>query len=334
MPVMTADALSRELERGEKGGVFFLFGDETYLKEEVADVVVAAHLDPATRDFNLDQLRGDAVEPETLASVLATPPMMAEWRVVVVRDAEGLAGSARMREIIEAAVAAPPAGLALVLVARLPARSRAKFYDVLRKRTRAVELAPLSAGDLPGWLMQRAATQGIELDPAAARALPAAVGSDLGVLSGELAKLREFVGERGRITRADVERAVGVVARHNRWEWFDVVGAGRLDEARRMLPTLLDAGESGVGLVIGLGSHFLRLALAANAGEQGLARELPPHQKWLARRITQQSRRWSAADLDVALDELLRADRLLKSSSLGDHPILEDTLLRVGARRA
>lgn len=334
MPVLAAEALSRAVERGEKGGVFFLFGDEEYLKEEAASALVSAHLDPATRDFNLDQLRGDSVEPETLASVLATPPMMAEWRVVLVRDAQGLAASARLREIVESVLAAPPAGLALILVAQLPPRSRARFYSTLRDGARSAEFAPLSVADLPGWLMARASVDGVELEPDAARALAAAVGSDLGTLGGELAKLRDFVGERRRVTLADIETAVGPVARQNRWEWFDIVGAGRLDEARRSLRTLLDAGESGVGLVIGLGSHFLRLALAATGGERGLADELPPHQKWLARRIAAQARSWPAFQLAGALDDLLRADRLLKSSSLNDEQIMEDTLLRMSARRA
>ncbi|GIS79436.1 MAG: hypothetical protein CM1200mP14_10020 [Gammaproteobacteria bacterium] len=40
------------------------------------------------QDFNLDQLRGTETDIETVASVMATPPMMAEWRVVVVREGE------------------------------------------------------------------------------------------------------------------------------------------------------------------------------------------------------------------------------------------------------
>ena len=69
----------------DKGGAFFLHGDDSFRKEETARALVEWHLDPATRDFNLDPLRGSEGSVETLASVLATPPMMAEWRVVVLR---------------------------------------------------------------------------------------------------------------------------------------------------------------------------------------------------------------------------------------------------------
>ena len=39
--------------------------------------MVSAYLDEATRDFNCDQMRGADVSADDLASLLATPPMMA-----------------------------------------------------------------------------------------------------------------------------------------------------------------------------------------------------------------------------------------------------------------
>ncbi len=332
MPQLSPDRLLRTLADGERGGVYFFFGDEEFPKEEAAARVVEAHLDPATRDFNLDQLRGTELDVELLASVLETPPMMAEWRVVVVRDAQGLAGSPRARAVVERLLERPAPALALVLLAQLPEKSRAKFYDLLKRRARAVEFARLAPGDVPGWLMARAGAQGVELEPAAARALAAAVGPEMGVLMRELAKLRDFVGERGRIAEADVEAAVGSVPRQNRWEWFDLVGEAKFDRARAALPVLLDSGESGVGLVIGLGTQFLRLAIVAAGGPKALEAELPNHQRWLAGRIAAQARRWTPESLDAALDDLLRADRLLKSASLGDGQVLEELLLRLQSR--
>lgn len=111
-----------------------------------------------------------------------------------------------------------------------------------------------------------------------------------------------------------------------------MVGDARFRDARAALPVLLEASESGVGLVIGLGTHFLRLGIAASGGERALGQVLPPHQRWLAGRIAKQARRWSEADAQDAIDDLLRADRLLKSSSLDERQILEEMLLRMEQR--
>ncbi|NIP81054.1 MAG: hypothetical protein GWM90_18280, partial [Gemmatimonadetes bacterium] len=101
MPALSHERLTRQLREGERGGVFFLHGEEDHLKRLAAREVVAAHLDPGTRDFNMDEVRGGEVEAETLASLIQTPPMMAEWRVVVVRDTESLAGSATFRKLLQ-----------------------------------------------------------------------------------------------------------------------------------------------------------------------------------------------------------------------------------------
>lgn len=332
MAVIRADAVMRALADGRRGGTYFLYGDQELLKERLAGAIIEAHLDPSIRDFNLDQLRGGDLDAEALASALATPPMLAEWRVVVVREAQLLAGAARIRGTIEQLLLRPLPGLALILLADIPAGSKAQFYDRLRHDAVAVELASLPEADLPGWLMEEAEARDFQLEPEAARALAAAIGNDLGTLVRELDKLRDYVGERRQATVSDVEAAVGVVARQDRWAWFDLVGDGKLAEARRAIPVLLQAGETGVGLVIGLGTQLLRIALAVHGGQKALEAELPPRQRWLASRVARQARRWSAPAVDAALDDLLRADRLLKSAPLGDERVLDELLLRLEAR--
>ena len=266
-----------------RGGVFYLHGDDDFRKEEVVRALVDAHLDLATREFNFDPLRGSEVDPETLASVLGTPPMMAEWRVVVIREAEGLAGSARARDILLASVTRPAPGLALILSCRVPDGSKAKFYKDLEKTARSVEFRAITAEDVPGWLMDRARERyGVEMDAEASEALGAAVGEDLGVLSQELEKLAQYVGDRKRVSLADVEAAGTRLPRQDRWRWFDLVGEARLDEALDSLGTLFDQGETGVGLVAGLTTQFLRMGIVAEQGPGALEAILPQHQRFLA----------------------------------------------------
>jgi DNA polymerase-3 subunit delta len=256
---------------------------------------------------------------------------MAPWRVVVLREAQALGTSARLRAAVESILDRPVPELALILVANLPDRSKAKIYQRLTKEAVAVEFPQLQPAEVPDWLIAWAEERQLTLEPAAARALVSAIGPELGVLIQEMGKLREYVGDKRTMTKQDVAAVVGEVPRVNRWDWMDAVGEGRFTEARAGLGTLLDT-ETGVGLVIGLGSHFLRLALAARAGERALAEALPPYQRWLAARIAKQARRWTPDAIDAALDDLLRADRLLKSTSLNERQIIEELLLRMHSR--
>jgi DNA polymerase-3 subunit delta len=330
MNVLSPEGLHRALRDGRRGGAYFVFGEEEHLKDEVVAALVDAHLDVATRDFNLDVLRAADTPPETLSSIVATPPLLAEWRVVILRDVQAMAVSARARSVLEQLLERPIPGLLFVLTAQIP--GRAQFYETLKKRSTPVECRPLSDADLPGWLLERAAARGVSLDPDAALQLVSAVGSELGILLQELNKLTEFAGQRQRITIEDVHGTVGRIERMGRWQWFDLVGQRKFNEARAALPALLDAGENGVGLCIGLGAQFLRIAVGAAGGQRLLESALPPNQKWLAGRILGQARAWTVETAERVLEDLLRADRLLKSTSMSDLQVLEELLFRMQAR--
>jgi len=313
----------------EPGGVFFLWGEDEFRKEEAARALVELHLEPSTGAFNFDPLRGTEVEVQALASLLATPPMMAPWRVIVLRETEALAGSPRSREVITDLRDRPPPGLALILVASIPERSRAKFYRELKKGAHSVEFPRVSSNDVPGWILERVRGHyDREIEEEAARALGAAVGTDLGVLSQELEKLTSLVEEGETIRLADVREAGTYLPEVDRWAWFDRVGKREFGEALAELPTLLGQGESGVGLAIGLGTHLLRIGIGAAGGKKALEEALPPHlRRWLAPRLAGQARRWEVEEVEGALHGLRRVDRLLKSSGFDERAILEEWLL-------
>ncbi len=325
--------LPKVLTQGSSGGVFFLYGEDEHRKGEAVQALVEAHLDPGTRDFNLDIVEASDVSVDDLARILATPPMMAERRVVVVKGTEVFAGAARSRDLILGLVENPLPDLALILSARIPERSKAKFYQTLIKRTQSVEFARMAPDDVPGWLMEEAKDRfGATLEPDAARALGQAIGTDLGILSREIEKLTAVAGAESRITLEHVRAAGIVLLKQDRWKWFDLVGGRRFREAVAGVRVLLNQGESGVGLTVGLSTHLLRIGLVVESGPRALEEVLPPHQRWLSRQIGAQAGGWSADAIRSAILGLLRVDRLLKASSLSDEHHLEEWLLTLMSR--
>jgi DNA polymerase-3 subunit delta len=321
------------LEGGPRGGVFYLHGDDGFQKAQAARALVEAHLDPGTADFNYDRLAGSELDVQALASILATPPMMAEWRVVEIREVEALAGQPSAREVLLGVAESPPPGLALVLLATVPQGSKAKFYSSLKKTAQSIEFRAISQEDAPGWLMGYARDRfAVEMEPDAAVAVAGAIGSDLGMLANELEKLVAVAGEGEPVT-LEVARTAGVhLAQVDRWRWIDRVGRKEFLGALGDLDGLMAQGESGVGLVIGLATHLLRVGLAAEGGAGALERALPAHQRWLAGKIAPQGRLWSPPEVELALLDLEEVDRNLKRSAVKDEEILRAWLLILVAR--
>ena len=319
---------SHGLRNKGKGGAFFLFGGDRFQKEEEGRALVEWHLDPATRDFNFDPLRGSEVSVENLASTLATPPMMAEWRVVFLREVEALASSSRAREVLLEVVRTPPPGLALILLATIPKKSSAKFYKELQRLTSSKEFPEVGPNDVPGWVVSWAASRhGREITEEAARALGAGVGTDQGVLAQEVEKLTTLV-EDGEPIGLEAVRAAGTrIPSEDRWVWMDRVGRREFGDALKGLGILVSQGETGVSLTSGLATHLIRVALARAGGAAALESALQPNQKWLGRRLHEQAKRWSMEELEKAILGLRRVDRLLKSSTLPDDQVLEEWLL-------
>src|SRR3954468_10781040 len=102
------------IEKRSFDPAYLFVGDDDFRKNEALTLLLDAAVDPATRDFNLEVRRGSELSGEALGSILGTPPMLAERRVVVVRDAGSLKKDAK--QAAEDYLAKPSPDVMFVLV--------------------------------------------------------------------------------------------------------------------------------------------------------------------------------------------------------------------------
>ncbi len=332
MGELTFNGLRDRLSQGKIGGNYFLKAEDSFLRDEAIDLLTLAHLDDGSADFDLDLIDGEGVGAETLASRLETPPLLSPHRVVVIRSAQSLTPSARA--VVERAVQGASSGRVLIVSAELPKSSKAKFYNVLQKNCTVVSLRAPRPSELPGWLVTRAqAAYGVKFDTAAAQLLAQGIGARLGILARELDKLVTYVSPRSEIGVEEVRAAAGALPQVDRWEWVDRALDREFESAVTDVPALLDTGENAVGLISALSEAFLRVGLA-RAGDTKLAEVLKRdgsygYLRWKIPVYARQARGWTEAEIDSALAELLRADRLVKSGGLTDRAALQEVLLRI-----
>ena len=327
--------------------VYYFYGAEDYLKDETLKQLLEAAVDPATRDFNLETLRGAELTGEGLGSLLGTPPMMAERRVVVVRDAGALRKDAR--RALDQYLEHPASDIVLVLIA--PAGS--KEDRALVERATGIEFDALSGARVPKWITYYATHDlGCEITPDAVGLLQDAVGTELAQLRIELDKLASFVAGEGQhvIDEKAVSAIVGVRRGETLGDLLDAVANRRAATALDLLPHVLQQPKtSAVTIVMALSTQTLALSWGRAARDAGT----PPYRmeneffallkevgssytgrSWgeAVRAWTRALEAWSAADLDAALAALLATDVALKESRVSsDEQLLESLVLTLCA---
>lgn len=317
--------------------VYYFFGDDDFLKEARARELVEAAVDPATRDFNLEIRRGGEVDAEVLDGLLSTPPMLADRRVVVLRDVDKLKKDARA--LLGRYLERPASDTVLVLVAS----AGAKADKALSDRGTAVEFAPLTGDRLPKWVSHHAeAVLGRPITGEAVTLLVEATGADLAQLAVELEKLASYATDT--IDADAVAAVVGVRRGESVGDLLDAVAARDAAAALAVIPgVLLQPKTSAVSVVMNLTTQTLALAYGAASRERGvpprglfneymsLLKETGafPGRPWgeAVNAWTRHTDRWDAHSLDAALVALLAADAALKETRLSSDEQLLTTLV-------
>ena len=345
MGALTFDALLRSLKQGPPDAVYYLHGDEDVLKDEAVRALVERAVDPASRDFNVDQRSAVDLDPESFHALVNTPPMLAPTRAVVIRGLEQLRKTAKVRQELLHYLEAPNPTTVLVLV---QGAGEAPDPELARRAT-GVAVEPLPPARVERWMAHRAKQLGLELAPDAGELLLAAVGNDLAALAPELEKLAALAASRA-VTRDDVAALVGVRRGETVQDLVDAALERRAPAAARLVePVLEQAGMSGVRLVTALATALLGTALARAELDRGAPRSrLEPlilsHLRaarpyglgsWehTAARWARWASLWSGRELSYAIRRALAADRALKSSTVTDERgILEQLVLAWGVR--
>jgi DNA polymerase-3 subunit delta len=220
-----------------------------------------------------------------------------------------------------------PSTVLIMLADKLDGRTR--FATGARKKGYLFEAYAPSEREIPFWLENEARRRGTSFGPGAAASLALAIGADLGALSDALDRLRLFAGDRA-ITERDVDETVVSVREASQFELADAVGERNLPRALGLVSQLMRQREPGLLVLTFVARQIRILCRAREAIERGdelaSALRLPP---FVANKVGNQAKRWSAAQLIRALRICARADDRLKTGGGRDRDarVLEELVL-------
>ena len=266
MPARARKDLEQSLKKGQIEPFYFLYGAETYLRDQAARAIAEAALQGTLlREFNessFNLLNDDVRDAIAAAEQL---PMMSERRVIRLRN------FARLREADEDILLAyleRPVETSVVLFVGDDIDKRKKFGKKLMAGAGAFEFQPLKSNELPAWIKSHLKSINAEIEPQAISRLIEAA-SDLSTLTNELNKLAAAALPSGRITADLVDQLVSRSREHMNWDLTDNIVSRNRRAALKVMREFLDDGVEPVLLTGVIAGTFRRMALAKALHSRG-----------------------------------------------------------------
>ena len=334
---MNWNEFNRALDSGDIAPVYLFTGTEEYLKREALSRLRGKLLPPGLEALNDMTLEGATAQQITDAA--ETMPMMCERRIVTVRDWAPLLSARSRNEDAEVEwmrrwLDNPPVTCVLVFYMRGNPDGKKKLTALLKKQAAVVDFQPLSDAELARWCRGQLKPSGKKLSTGTLNTLSFMAGRELTRLTGELEKLVAYVGERDEITEADVRAIVPASLEYKVFEIMNQLLEGDMLKAQQTVNSLLQGGQSPMGLLAMLTRQarqltHMRCALDAGNSVQQVQAQLDMH-AYAAKQTARQCARLSACWLKDLYDACVESDYAVKSGRLRDQDALNALLFRIG----
>jgi len=328
----------QHLERGEPAPLYLVYGPEAFLVRSFVDRLRSL---AGESELNVQVFDSEEDRLQDVLEAARQLPMFGPRRVVIVQADAWLRGGGRGAlaegevDALAAYAADPVPSTTLAFAASEPDR-RLKVLKILEKAGRVVRCAAPHPRAVPDWLLRRAADRGRRITRGAAQLLAAYVGSDLGRLDTELAKVLDFAGAGKTVDETHVRAVASAGATARIFDLLDAVAEQRVADAVRLLPRLLETGEPPLRVLAALTRQVrtllqVRLLLDRGLDPEQLQQRLRVH-PYVIRKSVQQARRWEPRGLAEGLAACVETETDIKTGRIDDEAALDLLVTRLAAR--
>lgn len=212
--------------------IYLLQGEEFYFIDALCDAFAEGVMEEAMRAFNQIVLYGNDTDGATVASYCRQLPMMGEYEVIIVKEAQQL----DKIENLVAYTASPQRSTILILCHKGKAVDRrSQLYKSIKANGVVFDSVSPREYEAERWLSGFAAKRGLTLDAASSKILVAHLGVDISKISNELEKIAvSLPADCKRVTPEHIENYIGISRQFNNFELSNAVLDKQVERALRI----------------------------------------------------------------------------------------------------
>jgi DNA polymerase-3 subunit delta len=257
---MTFEQIIQNLQNKIYHPIYLLHGEESYFIDEISDYIEKNVLDEMEREFNLTVLYGRDCTADAIVSAAKRYPMMANYQVIIVKEAQDVPKLEELAEYIEKAV---PTTILVLAHKTKKVDSRKVFFKRADKFGVTFEAKKLYDNQVPAWIKDFVAKKGYAIDPKSCSLLVEYLGGDLSKIVNELEKLMLNIPQKAGITPEIIEKYIGISKDFNVFELNKALATKNVLKANQIITHFaLNPKENPIQKVIPIVfSFFLKLLL-------------------------------------------------------------------------
>ena len=282
------DSIMGDLKARKFVPVYYLMGEEPYYIDKISDYIAENVLQPEERDFNQTILFGSDVNASQIADTARRYPMMSEYQVVIVKEAQNIKNT----EALEKYFKSPMPSTILVMCHKngtVDGRKR-EYMKAIQGAGVVFESKKLKDRDLPPFIEHYLKQKNVSIDPKSTQIIADSIGADLSRLTVELDKVILSLPEQDRrVTPQVVEDQIGVSKDFNAFELRDAIVNRNVFKANQIVKYFDDNPKSGsiYSFLPMLFNYFQNLMIAYYApkkqSQEGVAEWLELRSPWAAK---------------------------------------------------
>jgi len=201
--------------------VYFLYGEESYFIDTISDYIEENVLNETEKEFNQTIIYGKDTDVATITSYSRRFPMMSNYQVIIVKEAQDL----NKIEEMDAYILNPMESTLLVLCYKYEKIDRRKsFFKNVEKKGILFESARIYDNKIPDWIAGYVSKQKYSITTKACFLLAEFLGNDISKIVNEISKLVINIPQGQEITEDFVERNIGISKDFNVFELQKALG--------------------------------------------------------------------------------------------------------------
>lgn len=327
--------ICNDIAKGKFQPIYVLMGEESYYIDRIEDLIVSKALTPDEREFNLTIAYGLDTDVRTLMNACKRYPIMSQYQVVIMREAQ----NNKELDLLRLYAEKPLESTILIICHKHSNIKAPEFIKELKAKQTGVvfESKKISENSVGQIITDYVNSKGGKIDSKATAMLKDFVGTDLSRIFGEVDKLHLILPDNNKhITPEIIERNIGISKDFNNFELEDAIRNKNALKANQIInyfeknpksnPTVLT-----IGLLFSFFSNLLLARTAKVKTEQGIMDAIGTKSPYRAKMFIEVMKYYSTAGCVNIIGYLREFDTKSKgiNSRQNEYQLLRELIYKI-----